>query len=154
MYDRLISSITAKTMLSIFGRQIQPLAKVIYSTKCAPDNYYTKIFFASHYVLVISPSEELVYFGKNEGNIGDNLPGQKSFRYLGEIYKLVAQGDQRVLRVEFGDPDNIEREMRFWDYESEIDETKIISLGLNDATGERADIVAATMNTSDIMVGN
>ena len=152
MYTELLHSITAGSTISIMGRQFVPLACALYCAKKSPTSEYGKIFFESHYVVVISPDDELIYFGKNEGNLGNDRLNRETFEIGGETYTKTTEDVQHLSKIVFGDSKIVEGDMSFWDYEGKNDPTNIISLGLNDENGERADIVARTLGLSDINV--
>ena len=150
--DDLIASITNRSSVIIKGKEFSPIAKAIYVTQSAPDTQYAKIFFEGHYALVISPDDEFMYFGRDCGNLGDDLPGRVSFVHNGLEYTKVAEDYQVVLELAFGTPISTEGEVTFWDYESSGDSGHIISLGLVTRTQRRADIVAEVLSSGDVSV--
>ena len=150
--ETLLNSISADSTLSIHGKLYQVTGKAIYTTKSEPDSLYTKIFLEGHKVLVFIPDENLIYFGTDKGNIGDDFISKDTFIYQNETYKKTAEDQQIVTKIEFGDPRSVEGEVKFWDFENTEDETKLISLAVCKQSGERADVVADVINLSDIVI--
>jgi hypothetical protein len=151
MWD-IVKAITPSCSLAISGDRFSPVAKVLYVTQSAPLKKYAKIFDARHHVLVISPGDDLAYFGRDAGNLGDDLPTQHRFDFEGQAYERVMEDYQIVVEFEFGDPAATEGEVRFWDYESTSHRGCLISLGLVVKTQSRSDIVARIVTRSDIVV--
>ncbi len=150
--EELIAAIGRGTQVAVATRAFVARAKVIYVTETAPDSRYAKIFFDDHRVLVVSPGDEIIYFGRDIGSIGVDPPFDKRISYEGNDYRLVSEDYQIPVELSFGPPLTTEGEVRFWDYESLGDRLDIISIGIVQRTKERADIVARIIELSDIAV--
>ena len=116
------------------------------------DNIYYKIFMKEHYVLVIIPSEEMIYFAQDVGSIDLDLPGDLLIDYDSRKYKLVIEDFQITGEVVFGDERDVEGDLKFWDYECVECEDLILSLATIPKNGKRADIIAEKIELSDIEI--
>ena len=152
-HHHLLESISQGTELCIKGNVYRPIAKVIYVALSSPDKIYGKVFFDDHEVLVICPDDRYICFGKDLGNIGNDLPGKSTITYLDKTFQLVVNDYQIVVSIEFGDPIHIEGEVNYWDYESVDDPTRTISLGTIQRTGERADVMGDILSLKDLVLG-
>lgn len=148
----LIRAITKNSTVVVKGQPYKPIGKATYVTQSAPQTRYVKVFMEGHFALVISPDDNFMYFGRDLGNIGDGLPSTQEFTYTGETYKKTAEDYQIVISLNFGDPNLIEGEVVFWDFESVENPDHVISLGLVQRTKQRADIVAEVLREEDVSV--
>jgi len=153
MLTQLADGIVRESLLEIQSGIWRPLAKALYVTVSSPEDAYTKVFLNDDHVLVISPADDLVYFGREVGNIGDDLPGVASFEYNGCRYKKIAEDYQILVCLEFGNPVSTEGEVFFWDYEGDPDDHRLLSLGLRPRDRRRADVDAVVMAATDIKIG-
>lgn len=144
-----IEMITPSSTILFEGRSFKVLGKTIYVSQQAAETPYAKILLEDHYVLVVSPSDGVAYFGKNEGHLVefDNFP--EVANYNGEEYEQVAHDYQVVLHVVFGDPFAVEGEVEYWDYESG---ERIISTAITSRQKKRADVVAKYVDFDDITI--
>lgn len=149
---KLISNIRENSKIIIDNKAYKVLAKAFYVTQSKPNDIYVKVFFKNHYVLVISPSDNFAYFGKNVGAIGPNFPTPTKLCHKSKKYRKVIQDYQIPVKLEFGSPVHTEGEVKFIDYENEKDKNLIISVGLSMKTNRRADIVAKVLNKKNIII--
>ena len=145
----IIEKIVEGSKIRIDGRDYSVLGKTMYVTQGSPDMVYAKVLLENHFVLVISPSDEVAYFGKNEGHLNEFDEYPQSVVYNGNEYHQVAHDYQIVMNIVFGDPLLVEGEVEYWDYESN---DNIISVAVTSREQIRADVVAHYLNFSDIMI--
>ena len=144
-----INKIIEGSHIVISDVEYQVLGKTFYVTEKAPDDSYVKILLNDHYVLVVSPSDCIAYFGKNEGCL-TAFDGHPQFViYDGLKYEMVNHDYQIVKCIEFGFPLDIEGEVEFWDYE--VDDM-IISVAVTSREKSRADVVARYISLDQIFV--
>lgn len=145
----ILDKITEGCKIQIEGKTYAVLGKTMYVTQDNPDTPYAKMLLENHFVLVISPEDEVAYFGKNEGCVSafDGFPNQ--VQYEGEIYEQVAHDYQIVINILFGQPLSVEGEVEYWDYEAG---NNIISTAVTSRGKERADVIAHYIKLSDIVV--
>jgi len=141
------------SIVSVKGTAYIPIAKAKYVTEQKPKDWYAKIFFKNHLVLVISPSDNFAYFGKDIGSIGVKPPFKSIIEYQNCRYKRVTKDYQIVKSLDFGSPLETEGEVKFWDYQSD-DENHLLSLAIVQRTQKRSDIVADVISPSDILVNS
>lgn len=125
------------------------LGKTFYVTEKAPTDTYAKILLDNHNVLVISPSDEIAYFGKNEGHIQEFDSYPETVVYRGVKYKMINHDYQIVSCIEFGSTLEIEGEVEYWDYEMN---DMIVSIAVVSRTKKRADVVARYLSLDQISV--
>lgn len=147
----LIQSITESTKLLIKGIEYSVIAKVIYVTENEPIKWYAKIQLENHYVLVISPFDDYMYFGYVGIPIQCDFPTPNFLIYNGKTFNKEADDYQIVREFVFGDCLNMEGEVKFSDYSCD---NEIISIGLITRTNERADVYAEQLSIDDITVVN
>lgn len=145
-----IQNLSERRFVTINSNKYKISAKSIYVTESNPVDWYAKIFFEDHHVLVMSPADDFIYFGKDVGSIGIEEPFGEIISYRGKKYVKVAEDYQIVKKLEFGSPITTEGEVKFGDYECESDNKDILSLGTITRTRKRADIVARVIRLSDI----
>jgi hypothetical protein len=148
--EKLIENIKESSILTIHGQNYKPVAKVHYVTSENPDNEYVKVFFEGHFVLVISPDDNYMYFGKDMGCVWKEYPTPDKFSYNGQIYSKVVMDYQLVKFVEFGNPMNSEGEVEFIDYKGK--NNSLVSIGKVMRNGKRADVVANIIDLTDIII--
>ena len=131
------------------GKTYDVLGKTIYVSQQAPDTPYAKFLLEDHYVLVVSPSDGVAYFGKNEGRVVEFDGFPEVTNYKGQKFEKVAHDYQVVMQIIFGDPFAVEGEVEFWDYESG---DSIISTAITSREKKRADVVAEYIDFDDIAI--
>lgn len=147
----LIDSIKETTRIQIRDTFYQVLAKVIYVTESETQHWYAKIQLENHYVLVISPFDNYMYFGFVGDAMDCSFPTPDTIVYDGDLYEKDADDYQIVKNFVFGDCLNMEGEVRFSDYSYH---NKIISLGQITRTGQRADVYAEILTLNEVKIIN
>lgn len=123
---------------------------VKYCTFENPKDYYYKIITSEHKILVLSPSDKLIYFGRVIEKISDQLPN-KDLLYKGEKYQKINSGYQMVVKIIQGEPQSIEGEVNFIDF-IDGDKKKILSLAIESRTMERVDVFAEIIDADHIKI--
>ena len=143
----LLEKINENSILKILEDEYKVLGKTFYVTEKEPDVMYAKILLNNHYVLVVSPEDRIIYFGKDVGTIADFSGFNEQVNYDQNIYYQVNHDYQIVVSIEFGSPIKVEGEVEFWDYEYE---DNVISVAVNSRTKSRADVIAKYISEDDI----
>ncbi|MDE6946083.1 MAG: hypothetical protein K2P14_02750 [Anaeroplasmataceae bacterium] len=146
---KLIEKIKENSQIAIHGKNYGVLAKVFYITESETEKWYAKIQLENHYVLVISPYDDYMYFGYVGEAMDCDFPTPDTIEFEGSTYKKEADDYQMVKEFVFGDYLAMEGEVNFSDYSFG---DKIISLGLITRTGKRADVYAEVVEITDIEV--
>lgn len=146
---KLIEAIKENSKIRVQGKEYNVLAKVFYVTESETKNWYAKIQLENHYVLVISPYDDFMYFGYVGDAMPCEFPSPETLEFEGNIYKKDADDYQIVKQFVFGNCLTMEGEVLFSDYSYD---DKIISLGLVTRTGQRADVYAEVIEIGDIEV--
>lgn len=144
-----ISEIVEGSYILIDNVEYQVLGKTFYVTEKDAGSIYAKILLNDHNVLVVSPADEIAYFGKNEGRIQEFDGYPKVVIFNGLEYELVNHDYQIVTYIEFGSPLEVEGEVEYWDYEKD---NMIISVAVTSRRKIRADVVARYLNFNQISV--
>lgn len=150
--DKLIKSITKDSFIKVNGIVYKPIAKVFYTTQSNPETEYVKVFMEGHFALVISPKDDFMYFGKDEGCVSESFPTPDVLFYDNKEYKKTAEDYQIVKHVEFGNLLETEGEVVFIDYDGVTNPDTLLSVGLVVRTKTRADILADVIKLKDITV--
>lgn len=153
----LADKIVENSDVVIDGKAYKVLGKALYNTQDVPETTYYKILFEDHFVLVIVPSEEITYFGKNMGLVKEfeTCPFEscpRTVKYLGKMYTQKTHDHQVLLELLFGSQHEVEGNVEFWDYETI--ENDIISLAIDKCTSKRADVVGRYISLDEIEVFN
>ena len=146
---KLIDSVKENSKIRVHGRDYKVLAKVFYVTESETQKWYAKIQLENHYVLVISPYDDYMYFGYVGEAMKCGFPSPDALEFEGDVYKKDADDYQIVKQFVFGNCLTMEGEVQFSDYSYE---NKIISLGLITRTGKRADVYAEVIDIEDVEV--
>ena len=125
------------------------ISKVLYVTQNDSQAVYAKMILEGHNILVISPQDEIAYFGKNEGTLPEFSQYCEKVSYKGKSYEQVNHDYQIVVGIEFGNPLDVEGEVEFWDYEND---SNIISVAVVSRSKVRADVVAKYISFDDIVI--
>lgn len=147
--QKLIESIRPDSLISIRRRPYRVWAQAFYVTEKNPNDRYVKVFLEDHHVLVLSPADKLITFGRDRGALKGIDMDCETFSYEGYAYRAVAADYQIPVGLVFGDPAAVEGEVRFRDYTDES-AARLISLGLVTRTQKRADIVAEILDLQDL----
>lgn len=133
----------------IFGEIYSVLSKTVYVTEESADEYI-KYLLSGHKVLVVIPSDNLIYFGGMQKEFEEGNHFSEYLYFEGVKFNKVASDYQLVKCVEFGDPRNVEGEVFWADYQSTEINDIYISCAFVLKTNKRADIVAKILTNSDI----
>jgi hypothetical protein len=150
MYDNLVSKIIKGSRVEINNEIYDVLSKAHYTTVGNQEANYSKYKLDKKKVLVIIPSDELVYLGELNNNIQYKRIDKEKIEYNSVIYSKVAEDSQILKNIEFGEDSDVEKECDFIDYQSD-DGKKIISFGVL-KNGEKADIIANVLFIEDVKV--
>ncbi len=132
--------------VEIQDKEYSILAEGTYVTKSESDMPYKKYKLNDKKVLVVSEKEDFAYFGEDLGDLGIE-PGAKAVHYKDKEFRLNTTDSQILKNVEFGNP---ESNVNFWDYEAVDDKDYLISIGLDEKTGKRSDVVGRIVSKRDI----
>lgn len=144
---KLVDAIKENSKIRIQGKDYNVLAKVLYVTEKETQKWYAKVQLDNHYVLVISPYDNFMYFGYVGEAMTCDFPSPETLEFNGNIYQKDADDYQIVKEFVFGDCLTMEGEVQFSDYSYE---DKIISLGLITRTAKRADVYAKVVEIGDV----
>lgn len=150
--ENLIKLISENSIVKVKNKCYKPLAKVHYVTQENPNDEYVKVFMEGHYALVISPTDNFMYFGKDVGAITDSYPTPNELFYKSQKFSKLTSDYQIVKILEFGNVLETEGEVEFIDYECSTDNNQMISVGLIVRNKKRADIVAQVISLDDIEI--
>ena len=146
---KLIEAIKENSKIRVRGKDYNVLAKVLYVTESETQKWYAKIQLENHFVLVISPYDDYMYFGYVGDAMKCGFPSPETLEFEGNLYKKDADDYQMVKQFVFGDFLTMEGEVQFSDYSYE---DKIISRGLLTRTGKRADVYAEVIALEEVEV--
>lgn len=142
-------SIQANNKLTIDNNTYDIISKTSYSLQNDPSAHYLKINLSDSKTLVIIPDDNIAYLGEIIPNLSYQRLNDDELIFNHAKYHKTGAGYQIISKIEFGNPDEVEGECIFEDFESE--DGRIISLGIF-ANGQRADIVAQFIQPDDIGV--
>ena len=145
----LINRIHEGSVLEINERKYRVLAKVKYVTESETSNWYAKIQLENHFVLVVAPFDNYMYFGHIGKPYPCDFPAPNSIEYNGKTYSKDAEDYQIVKEFVFGDFLTMEGEVRYADFSCG---DSLISLGAIVRTQERADVYAEVIGLENIIV--
>ena len=143
----LISKIEFGTGVTVCGESHFAKTKTVYVTEHELEKWYVKVVFEDHSILVISPFDDFMYYGRinNVFGKGDQFPD--SLSYEGVYFHKEAEDYQIVKKVVFGDLLMAEGEVSYADYSSD---DVIISLAVVSRTQKRADVIAKVITLQDV----
>ncbi len=145
----ILDKITEGCTILVENEKYKVISKVLYVTQNDPQTVYAKMILEGHNILVISPQDEIAYFGKNEGTLIEFSQYDEKVLYKGKSFVQANHDYQMVVDIEFGNPLDVEGEVEFWDYENDSD---IISVAVVSRSKERADVVAKYLSLDDIVI--
>lgn len=146
---KLLDKIIEGSSIIFEGNKYRVLGKGFYVTQDDPNTIYAKILLSNHNVLVISPEDNIAYFGKNVGQISDFDSFSEQIEYNQKKFTKVASDYQIMIDLSFGSPLDVEGEVAYWDYEYE---DEIISIAVVSRTKKRADVIAKYIDLESIEV--
>jgi hypothetical protein len=147
----LIDSIKCNSTIEVCGKKFKVMSKALYVTETESQKWYTKIILDGHWILVIAPFDNFIYFGHIQNVFGDGDLFPDNLKYDNNIFEKVAEDYQIMKEIIFGDPLMVEGEVKFADYECG-DGGTLISLAVVSRTKERADVIAKILTETDIIV--
>lgn len=145
----LLNKIIEGSSIIVEGKEYKVLGKGYYVTQKEPNALYAKILLPNHYVLVISPSDSIAYFGQNRGLIEEFNSFDDKVYYNNKCFEQVNHDYQILIHLLFGSPLEVEGEVEFWDYEYN---NEIISIAEVSRNKLRADVVAQYIDYANIDV--
>lgn len=145
----LLNKIIEDSSIIVEGKEYKVLGKGYYVTQKEPNVLYAKILLPNHYVLVISPSDSIAYFGQNRGLIEEFNSFDDKVYYNNKCFEQVNHDYQILIHLLFGSPLEVEGEVEFWDYECD---NEIISIAEVSRNKLRADVIAQYIDYANIDV--
>lgn len=113
---------------------------------------YVKCELSDNKILVIIPEDNLIYIGEIIPNLEYKRISSEKILYKNNAFIKTGEGHQFIVKIEFGNKNDIEGNCIFEDYEFE---NNIISLGiLPDKDNRKADVVAKILNIENIKIEN
>ena len=149
MYEELVKKLSENIKITVKGEEYIVISKAFYTIEEDNNVEYIKCKLNKHKMLVIIPSDELMYIGFEDNNLGWKLLDDENILVNGIKYKKVGAGNQIVKSVEFGEDKYVEKECDFIDYEAEDGKT-VISLSVLKENNERSDIIAEIISLDDL----
>lgn len=146
---KLLDKIVEGSSIIFEEEKFNVLGKCYYVTQKDPNTVYAKILLNDHYVLVVSPEDNIAYFGKNIGQIYEFDSFDNTVIFKEKEFEQVNTDYQIMVELVFGSPLDVEGEVLYWDYESGND---IISIAIVSRTNKRADVVAKYIDLSNIKI--
>lgn len=145
----LIENIKENTILNIKWKEYKVIAKVKYVTEKETSKRYAKIQLENHYVLVIAPYDNYMYFGYVGEQFPCEFPATNTIEHNWKTYSKDGEDYQIVKEFVFGDVINMEGEVQYADFSNW---NSLISLGIITRTKERADVYAETIDLKDVLI--
>lgn len=146
---KLINNIKENSRLIIKGKEYVVLTKTWYSILEDPETEYVKCELTNNRILVLIPSDNLVYIGSIINNLKYERINENKITYNNQIYNKTGEGHQYIKRIDFGNETEIEGKCEFEDYESD---NYIISLGVLSDYEIRADVYAEILDLKELIV--
>ena len=149
---KLIEDITEFSSVLIGGKVYKVWAKCIYVTESNITDAYAKVFLEDQHMLVISPHDGFIYFGRIVDPVSPVFSASDEIVFNDEKYTKIVEDYQIVSHLIFGSPFDAEGEVKFIDYKNVADDSKLIRVGLMVRTNLRADMGAGVLNENDIEI--
>ncbi len=147
--EDLIKNLLQGSIIEINNKKYEVKTKTFYTIEEDNNVSYVKCELSSNKVLVIIPEDNYMYIGEVIKNMKYEQKDSETIFYQNEKYKKTGDGHQIVVKIEFGNENEIEGKCEFEDYEYE---GKVISLGILTDKKERADVFAEVINFEDIKI--
>lgn len=144
-----IKKIHENSIIEIKGKKYHAIAMVKYVTETDTIHRYVKIQLENHFVLVVAPYDNYIYFGYVGDTYPCNFPAPNSIEYNGKIYSKDSEDYQIVKEFVFWDFLSMEGEVQFADFSCW---NSLISLWIISRTKERSDVYAEIINITDINI--
>ena len=146
----LINKLNKDTQIQINGEKSTIKTKTWYSIEEDMTALYVKCELSNNKVLVIIPDDELIYVGCVIENMNYERLSDDSISYNNRVFNKTGSGHQFIMKIEFGNEEEVEGNCIFEDYESD---SNIISLGiLTDKNNIKADVYAEILKLDDIKI--
>ncbi len=146
----LINKLNKDTQIQINGEKSTIKTKTWYSIEEDMTASYVKCELSNNKVLVIIPDDELIYVGCVIENMNYERLSDDSISYNNRVFNKTGSGHQFIMKIEFGNEEEVEGNCIFEDYESD---SNIISLGiLTDKNNIKADVYAEILKLDDIKI--
>ncbi len=145
--EELINNIKENVKININGKDYIVKTKTLYGIEEDEDAYYYKCILNTGDTLVIIPDDDLIYIGKEIGNLKFRRPEESVLFYNENLFVKVGDGNQFIKNIEFGT--GIEEKCIFEDF---VSQDQIISLGYLPDEERRADILADIIDIKNIKV--
>lgn len=145
----LIEEINKDSIISIKGKKYHVIAMVKYVTEKETSNRYVKIQLENHFLLVIAPFDNCIYFGHVGTEYPCDFPTPNSIEYNGKIYLKDSEDYQIVKEFIFGNFLDMEGEVKYADFSCW---DSLISLGIVSRTNKRSDVYANIITLKDISI--
>lgn len=146
----LINKLNKDTQIQINGEKSTIKTKTWYSIEEDMTASYVKCELSNNKVLVIIPDDELIYVGCVIENMNYEILSDDSISYNNRVFNKTGSGHQFIMKIEFGNEEEVEGNCIFEDYESD---SNIISLGiLTDKNNIKADVYAEILKLDDIKI--
>ena len=146
-----VLNLSQNQKISIKNEQFEVLSKTSYITATSSDMYF-KYILSGHKILVVIPTDNMIYLGKIVKEFENNQTFSDSIDYDNHTYFKVASDYQIVKCVEFGNPQDVEGEVLWADYLCEEIPETYISCAYVPKTNSRADIVGEIITADDISI--
>lgn len=143
----ILNKIKENSILKIKEDFYKVLSKSEYNT-VENDEIYWKYKLEKNKILVIIPSDKIIYFGEEVEETNSIDLNTERFIYKNEEYAQIAKGNQLYLKTIFGVP--LEKNCIFVDFEN-TEKTKVLSLAVLE-NNKRSDIHAKYLKMEDISV--
>ena len=148
--NNLINNLNENTQIQINDEKSIIKTKTWYSIEEDTTVSYIKCELSNNKVLVIIPEDELIYIGNVIQNMNYERIAKNKILYKNKIFNKTGEGHQFIIKIEFGNEEEIEGNCIFEDYESK---NNIISLGiLSDKKNITADVYADILKLDDIKI--
>lgn len=144
-----IQKIHEDSVIKIKEHEYRVLAMVKYVTEKETSNRYVKIQLENHFMLVIAPFDNCMYFGRTGSEYPCDFPTPNSIKYNGKIYSKDSEDYQIVKEFIFGNFLDMEGEVKYADF-SYWD--SLISLGIISRTSKRSDVYADIITLKDVSI--
>jgi len=148
--NEIIHSIYEGAILVINDNEYKVISMCSYRGKNNTELYY-KVFLEDNFVLVLILDEEFAYFGQNIGDSGIKIPIPEKINFEGVDYKYSFDDYQELEQAFFGEI--YEKELNYWDYEAQDEESQAIVSFLVDKDGKRFDTIADIIDLEDVKLG-
>lgn len=143
----IIENIRKNNVIVIKNKKYTVKSKTWYSIVEDESASYIKCELSEDKVLVIIPSDNIIYVGEVIENMNYQKIDDETIEYKNERFIKVGDGHQYIKNIEFGDENLIEGKCTFADYDGE---NHVISLGYLEDKKIEADVYALKLVASDI----